>query len=521
MNNDFIEKNENELEKNHNLASKTPSKDDLSDILEVESLIKNNFQEQDQQNQFSSQFNLQTSPETIEAFEKIKLNQSPTAKIKGEIRSIIDDLDTLDTDATFSDTNQNLGNPESNQKNTLTLTKNRQILNQKTDGEKIDPNLNSNQNSNPSFKSDSDQKSFDQSLNQTQKPKKNSGFKNTQFQNPSSYLRFYTHSNSNSKKIEQNSNHHQNPDIYFESKPSQNSQKTKKNASKPTDFSLVWQTISISLILGVIYMYFQGLQPLILRNYSQTITNQILATTTRFNLQTEAFLDLQKQINSVQSFDPSKLCSQTEPFQDGFSIRDEIKNLQQNLKPDQESRETKNWQNFYLQETRNVYQNFFNQYFLALNDISKTVNKTNSIPEFFEYRNILLTNCQAIEKTTELDSNVKVECLDLIEQNKKVAELKWFFWQAVKEDIDLTTTLCQQILDPNPKITYLQFQQRWLKSYNRLMSYKVVLLSLDNDVRTTSERFLTQSKESLEMVDKIAQKRQTLSNLWYFINYEN
>lgn len=305
-----------------------------------------------------------------------------------------------------------------------------------------------------------------------------------------------------------------------------NTSSNKKSSFFPSfNGEILLQGLATGCLLGVLLFYFQGLQPLILKNYSEGTSKKIVQLKERYNEQVNPILDIQKSFdNSFEDYS-DKVCSQQDIYQSKNADLDKIDRLKLSLVPDASYKSLAPSGVFYNSEIQNIYQSFFAKYVNSLQDWEKLTPSIAAVPNFLDFRNVWVKACQKIEASQGDLAILKEACTGLINAQASYESLKNSqFWDQISTGLKASLARCYEVTGSTSKsktlVNYGKWRLDWLTGYERIVEAKPVWAETNLELSKTSENLLKQATIAIDKINLIVEDRKQFVNLWYIMEFK-
>ena len=288
---------------------------------------------------------------------------------------------------------------------------------------------------------------------------------------------------------------------------------------------IILPAIAIGCILGAFLFYFQGLQPLILRNYSETASKKVVDLKSRYSEQVSPISSTQNTFDSYFQDYSDKVCSQQELYKNKTADQEKNDRLKLSLVPDSSFKNLSNSGIFYNSEIQTTYQQYFTDYINSLDAWNASVNNLSAIPNFLEFRNLWVSSCQKIEESKGDLATLKDICSNLKTGLLSYEGLKTTqFWDQVSGGVTVSMNKCDEVINLNSKskllTNYGQWRLEWLTGFDRIVQARPVWNEVNSKINNTSENFLNSATVTINKFNSIVQERQQFINLWYILDFK-
>lgn len=310
----------------------------------------------------------------------------------------------------------------------------------------------------------------------------------------------------------------------IEQKPvevSKNKTKIKRSFLPKFNNEIILPAIAIGCILGVLLFYFQGLQPLILKNYADSTSKQIIELKERYTNQVGSVSNLQKEMDTYFVDFSDKVCSQQETYKTKKDDLEKIDRLKLSLVPDASYKKLPSSGVFYSTEIQEIYQNFFTSYVNGLQEWSKLSDMIGTVPNFLDYRNIWVETCQKIEASNGNVAEVKAACENLINLSKNFESIKnTQFGQQIASGSAQSIDSCNEALKLKSRLipNYGKWRLDWLTGYDRIVQARPVWTDMNESLNKVSENLLSSATQTLTKINAVVSERRQFINLWYILD---
>lgn len=301
-----------------------------------------------------------------------------------------------------------------------------------------------------------------------------------------------------------------------------------KKTNKPKTFfgnlvdiltsELVWNSVAISLVLGVILFYFQGLQPVILQNYIATSQKQVIKLSDRYSGQVSQYFVAQTKISEGYTYSPSQLCSQMKLYETGSQDAEQVNRLQIGLFADQRLKNLPNYQSFYDQDIKDEYQRYFLKYQTKLDRFTQPTKDLRDHVRFLNYRNNWIKNCVNIEKDQNNLATINSACVELKTLNQQfLNDPQPSFWGEIQKPIDSILTRCGEV----SQATINNFVKEFFVDFDLIMFYKPDFNQLNIELTELNQDFLaTDTQRMRQYMRNLEKERAEFLDSWYLLSFE-
>jgi len=310
----------------------------------------------------------------------------------------------------------------------------------------------------------------------------------------------------------------------IEQKPfeaSNNKNKIKRSFLSNFNNDIILPAIAIGCILGVLLFYFQGLQPLILKNYSDTTSKKVIELKERYTNQVGSVSILQSEMDTYFVDFSDKVCSQQETYKTKSEDLEKIDRLKLSLVPDASYKKLPTAGVFYSIEIQDIYQEFFKSYVNSLQEWSKLTDMVGTVPNFLDYRNLWVETCQKIEASNGNTTEVKAACENLISLSKNFENIKnTQFGKQISIGTAQSLDSCNEALKIKSRImpNYGKWRLDWLTGYDRIVQARPVWTEMNDSLNKVSENLLSLATNSITKINSVVSERRQFVNLWYILD---
>ncbi len=291
------------------------------------------------------------------------------------------------------------------------------------------------------------------------------------------------------------------------------------------NFDIILSSIAFGCILGVLLFYFQGLQPLILRNYSENASKKVVQLKEKYTSQISPVLAASQSLNAAFENDADKICSEQKLYENKQVDQEKNDRLKLGLVPDSSFKNLSNSGPFFNSEIQQTYQKFFGEYVSALEVWSDSTSNLNTLPNFLEYRNLWISTCQKIETSNGDLALLKEACSNFTTGVAKYESLKTSqFWEQISKGVEESLGKCNEVTSSNSKakilVNFGKWKLDWLNGFDRVLAARPISDSDGEVLNKTSESLLNLASITITKIDSIAAERQQFINLWYIMEFK-
>ncbi len=274
------------------------------------------------------------------------------------------------------------------------------------------------------------------------------------------------------------------------------------------------------MIFGVLIFYFQGLQPLILREYANNTHLQIKALTQEFKSQINTLAEMETLIASSFSYDPLVSCLQTETYETAQSDADSLSRSRINLLPKTSLKDLDNIGIFYESGIRSEYQKTYAIYDTGITELQPYIDNIVTAPEYLSYRNKWIKTCQNVQSSTATRSVILTSCEELKAETEifKSSNAWQSLDESIKEELNKNTQICQDF--ENQFLLINTFRDDWLKTYDLIMNYQPNFNQMNILVNGQFSAFQIKAQESTLKINEIYNSKTGFTNIWYLLDWE-
>lgn len=281
---------------------------------------------------------------------------------------------------------------------------------------------------------------------------------------------------------------------------------------------IVWNSVAIAMILGVVLFYFQGLQPVILQNYVNSSQKQVNKVSDKYSTQISGYFTNQTKVSESYTYSPSQLCSNMKLYETGSQDIDNINRLQISLFTDQKLKKLPNYQSFYDSQIQDEYQRYFLKYQSKIDKYNQPTKDLKDHVRFLTYRNNWIKSCILIEKAQDSLTTINQACTDLNTFTTQfLAEGKPTFWSEVEKPVGSILTSCSTVNEGSKK----EFTKNFFITFDEFMFYEPDFTVINQELTNANQEFLTTDTQKVRQFMKNLQKdRENFFNSWYLIGFE-
>jgi hypothetical protein len=297
----------------------------------------------------------------------------------------------------------------------------------------------------------------------------------------------------------------------------QNDYKKQKNQGIiNSDF--VYIGIAFACLLGVLLFYFQGLQPLILKNYINTASQNLVEIRESFNSIIGSINNLQAEFFSeFTSIVPGQSCLEAPKYEKSVDQTERLSRISVGLLPDSRLSQIEANFKFYSSEADQIYSEFWNDYTTQLSNLNIEASGLKLMPPYLNYINSVLESCKSIEELSVYNQSVNQICDNLktsFERYNAESE-KPFFWDQVSNLNQNLLNNCQNT--PRNSSTYFNWKINWLSDYEALRQFTPTFSALSEKLLGISEDFNQSFTSTIKKFDDLILFRSEFGNLWYLL----
>jgi hypothetical protein len=283
---------------------------------------------------------------------------------------------------------------------------------------------------------------------------------------------------------------------------------------------IVWYSVALGCVLGVVLFFFQGLQPVLLRSYIFETKETMISLQDTYISQIDQVRALQSDYVDKFDYSLGDLCEDQERYTSFAADAERQERLKVFLlpqqKPDLDSYIT-------LREVENAYNRLQNTYEDQIDQIQSLANGFAGMPAYLNYINGWIESCQILESASGLNSEVREVCSQTQDSYLAYqASTQPFFWNDVKELHETSLQLCDDlgdIPDSGFSVNFFSFKLEWLSNFTRIRQYVPDLFTYLSPVDSLVADFLVIYEETDIELQEILRYRNTFGGMWYVARY--
>jgi hypothetical protein len=277
---------------------------------------------------------------------------------------------------------------------------------------------------------------------------------------------------------------------------------------------ILWYSVTFSLVLGLVFFFFNGLQPLILANY--LTQSKIQAQSLRSDYFTKFGSYFTTQNNLLQRFDtynPTLLCSQQQLY---TNLEEDINESERTVSayfPTKDLVSNPSYNNFYLDEVDTEYLRLTDTYKSNLEKYQEESQNLAYTASYLGFRNSILNICQALAAQPRNNQEVAAKCSEF---QLALTELKSVgtpsFYPDVQESIETINTSCLNPNELDASLFYL--------TVDAVMFYRPSFDAVNADLVNLNNDFETKYNVFRLSMDKIYEDKTSLVGMWFILKYD-
>jgi hypothetical protein len=300
--------------------------------------------------------------------------------------------------------------------------------------------------------------------------------------------------------------------IYNHTKPPR--QGLKGAIADVLESDVLWYSVTFSLILGLLFFFFNGLQPLILANYLTQSKLQAQSLESDYSSKVNGYFIAQN--NLIQRFDtynPTLLCNQQDLYSSFDTDFREVERVKNSYFPNPDLITNPSYNNFYLEEVDSQYLELTNTYKTSLQKYQDFSQDLVVIANYLEFRNTILSICKALAIQPRNLEEITTRCSQFA---LSLTELKSIgtpnFYPDVEEGIDSISASCLAPVDLNPSVFYL--------NVDSVMFYRPSFDAINAELIELNNTFESKYNTFKLEMDRIYEDKISLLGLWYIMKYD-
>ncbi len=277
---------------------------------------------------------------------------------------------------------------------------------------------------------------------------------------------------------------------------------------------ILWYSVTFSLVLGLIFFFFNGLQPLLLANYLTQSKLQAQSLESDYSSKVSSYFTTQN--NLVQRFDtynPTLLCNQQELYINFEEDLNQAERTKNSYFPNNDLISNPSYNNFFLDEVDTEYLVVTDAYKSNLQKYQDNSQDLISTVNYLEFRNTILNICKALSEQPRNLQEITLKCSEFALSLSELESMGTpVFYPDIEESIESIQASCLAPNELNPSLFYL--------TVDAVMFYRpsfdavnAELIELNNDFESKYNTFM------LEM-DRIYDDKISLFGLWYIMKYD-
>lgn len=276
-----------------------------------------------------------------------------------------------------------------------------------------------------------------------------------------------------------------------------------------------WQSIAITMLVAVLIFFFQGLQPNLIRAYSQQARDKTTLLNNSFNRQIATFYEMQILVSQRFNYDPTLLCTETEKYEFLSDDLNQLRSLRNSLSPDLNLQELDKAGPFFDREILAVYQNSFQTYQNKSNQSLEKSQRLDSFLNFLNYRNNWILACQKMQENNFNQTSREASCQDLSTATKVFVE------QGLT---DLSTEIQNQ-LQTSLEVCNLEsisadnFESRWFVGYDLVMGYIPDFNALNQEILELAENLNTQTAQDKARIKELENQKTSFPGILHILDF--
>ncbi len=285
----------------------------------------------------------------------------------------------------------------------------------------------------------------------------------------------------------------------------------------------IWVGVAVGCLLGVILFFFQGLQPMVLNNYTLNAKKQIVELNDGYRDKGTTLVDAQNQIYSNSLYNTLIICSSDQAYQ-GYEADLEMASMvESSFKPSLDYKTLPNYRFFYDRKTKDIYQEFYNEYVSAIQIGDNVSDNLGQAVTYLKYRNNWINLCDKINASSSSDiQQVKTACTTLRAETETFKATGNKYWTAIEEPANQGLTYCKTV-EENPGNSFSGFDRwklNWNNSYDDIVRADLDFQEDNREVNEAANNLNDLAVKSQQEIDDHYNQKIKFENLWYFLDFK-
>jgi hypothetical protein len=274
-----------------------------------------------------------------------------------------------------------------------------------------------------------------------------------------------------------------------------------------------WQAIALTMLLAVFLFYFQGLQPAILKTYSNQTQTQLDEVAVSFNNQLKSFFEIQTLASSRFNYDSTLLCNETKLYQTISQDMEEINRIKIKLLPSQNLTELKTVGPFYESKIYEIYQGFYQKYDQDSRNLENNADEFLILLQFLNYRNSWIQTCQNLQENSFSEQSRLDACQEIITGTEVFKnQPNWDSLNSeIKNRIQDGLNLC---LEDSENLA-----SQWFNKYDMIMAYEPDFTTMNQEMVGVQENFKGDLVDTKLEIREVVNKKTKFSGIFYILNF--
>ena len=273
-----------------------------------------------------------------------------------------------------------------------------------------------------------------------------------------------------------------------------------------------WQSIAITMIVALLMFYFQGLQPALIRAYSQQARDGLVNINNSFNQQINIFNDMQNLVYSRFEYDSSLLCKDVSTYNFFLDDSNKLKSQRNSLNPNPNLKKLARVGPFFSQDILNIYSNKYELYQKKSQQILDKSEKLDVFLGFLDYRNSWIKACQNMQENRFSPISREESCQDLSVATQVFAQ----------QNTDGLSADLQQKVQNGLEICFTEngnFENDWFIKYDAIMEYSPNFDQLNKEVLLLSESLSLELEKAESEIIKVETNKTSILGMFYILDF--
>lgn len=284
---------------------------------------------------------------------------------------------------------------------------------------------------------------------------------------------------------------------------------------------VVWLSVAVGMLIGVVFFYFGGLQPLLLRSHIAAVSTKMVEIEDALISQVSGVQGLNSRFANRYRYSIGSVCADQVRYTEQGEDADVIDRMEVNLikHPEPVLDNVIAFSPLVNRELNDVYDTYSRNHALA----KEKFDGVKTTPQYLTYIDSWIEACELIEESNGLNIEVAEACQKVTEGLATFNQVdKPFWWQDVVATHQAGVQLCLdlgQLPEEGRLSNFSTFKLEWLSVYDDVRLHVPDYYTYLTPLSVLVDDFIRDRELAFDELNSIYNSHSRGAGIWYLLEY--